>query len=102
VPLTASPWPGEEDSPWLIDYVAGYVRDGMTSTCALWSTAKGTTSTGRTLPADIEAAVIAKVVSWYEAEEGVIQKSVGDLSVQYDPIGDDPAFKLLRPYIRSA
>ncbi len=96
------PWPGSEDAPWLVDYVAGYTRGGIDTGSNNWSTVKGTTSTGRTLPQDIEQAVIQKVMTWYEQDEDVLSKSIGDLTVTYDVIAEDPATKLLAPHRRSA
>lgn len=104
--LVLRPQPGQEFQPWLVDYVAGYTFDGLSTSSALWSTAKGTTSTGRTLPYDIEAAVIAKAGRWYLGADTLVAKSVGDLRLQFGtgaggrPV--DPAADLLCAYRRSA
>ena len=100
--LDLRPNSGEEMPIWRAEYIAGYVFAGMSTSSSLWSTVKGTTSTGRTLPADIEAAVISKVATWYQGDEDVRSKSIGDLSVTYDENAKDPAMTLLAPYRRSA
>lgn len=97
--LTRTPWAGQEAPSWLVDYVAGFTL-GMSTGSQLWSTRSGTTSTGRTLPADIERAVALKAVAMYEGSEGVAEKSVGDLKVRYGSYGSktlvtDPAEVLL-------
>lgn len=108
VPLSASPWPGQELPTWMAEYVAGYTRGGIDTGSDLWSTAKGTTSTGRTLPEDLEAAVIAKVVSLYESGGGeeIAELAVGDLRQRASSFGAGGAAKksraeqLLAPYVR--
>ncbi len=103
IPLSGSPFPGEERSPWLVDYVAGYTYDGFTTDAALYSTAGpgGTTSTGRTLPEDIEDAVSRKAAAIYMGDEGVIERKVGDLAVKFATVGGAPrdlAAELLNSY----
>jgi hypothetical protein len=92
--MTLSPIPGQETRPWLIEYEAGYVIGGTTST------AGGTTSTGETLPDDIEQAAIEKVRHFYEQRGGVTGMKVGDLSINYASGGEDAASELLTPYRR--
>src|SRR3990167_5035078 len=50
--------PNSEEKPWLIEYQAGYVFPETSST------AYGTTSTGRSLPEDIEQAVLLKAIEF--------------------------------------
>lgn len=97
-------WPkvGQEYPDWRVEYVAGWTLTGLSTDSAHWSTLAGTTSTGRTLPHDVEYAVIKKTLAYYQQNEGVIAKQVGDLRLEYDPVGEDPALLLLKPYRRSA
>ena len=96
--------PGTEAPSWYVSYEAGYVGvNGTTSTIG------GTTSTGRTLPEDIEEAVIRKITEWYlgrRANPAVKSKSVGDLAISYrsesDGAGPSAAECLLDPYRRLA
>lgn len=81
--LEMRPVPGQEFEPWMADYVAGYTLDGISTGDSLWSTEKGTTSTGRTLPEDIEYAVIRRVVNTYTGQLLVLEKRVGDLQVKF-------------------
>ena len=89
--------PGSELAPWLCDYAAGYTLAGTTSTDF-----GGTTSTGRTLPHDIEQAVAIKAAEWFRGDDGVASKRVGDLQVSYksDPGQLGRAERLLAPYRR--
>ena len=102
IPLAPAYWPGEERAPWLADYVAGFTYDGIDTGSALYSTVHGSTSTGRTLPEDIEEAVRYRVAAMYEGNEGVVERSVGDLRVKYATFVDgravDPAADMLAPY----
>jgi len=95
--------PGTETKPWLVEYQAGYIGiDGMESTDG------GTTSTERTLPEDIEQAVLMKAaeLAVRGGSVGVSSKKVGDLSITYDSqiasmTGANvrsEAEELLRPY----
>lgn len=102
--LSPRPLPGQEYPAWLADYVAGYTYGGLTTASANWSTEAGTTSTGRTLPEDIEEAVIAKAVGLYDGSDQVIEEQVGDLRVRYSGASGgtkpDLAAQLLEPYCR--
>lgn len=84
--LVSRPRPGEEYRPWMIDYVAGYTYGGLTTDSSLYSTAHGTTSTGRTLPEDIEHAVALRAHSMYRGQDGVAgdikSASVGGIKVE--------------------
>lgn len=71
--------PGSEEKPWLVEYQAGYVYPETSST------EYGTTSTGRTLPEDIEQAVLLRAAELFRQGQsaGIVSKSVGDLSITY-------------------
>lgn len=102
VPLSPSYNAGQEEEPWLADYIAGWTYAGVSTDSDNWSTMNGTTSTGRTLPYDIEDAVILRVAQRYERTEGVKSKRVGDLAITYATASDgrlvDPAEDLLSQY----
>lgn len=110
--LEERPVPGEETQPWFARYQAGYVHGGLSTESAHYSTQNGTTDTGRTLPEDIEEAVLVKCRSIYEQSvEGhgaTLSETLGDLSVTYRSDGGDRAsgqagaFEelLLEPYRR--
>lgn len=106
MPLQPMPMTGQEYKPWLIDYVAGYTYNGIDTGSANWSTRAGTTSTGRTLPEDIEAAVLANAeVQAVQPPGGVQSESLGDVSVSYQNFrsadgGMEPWQALLAPYRR--
>lgn len=78
--------PDGERRKWLIEFTAGYVGPkGTTSTGLI-----GSTSTGSTLPAEIEDATIELVKSAYLARkrgDDVKSESVGDVSVTYKDTG---------------
>jgi len=102
LPLAAAYWAGEEAEPWMVDYVAGWTYSGLSTASDNWSTVQGTTSTGRTVPEDIELAVQLRVLALQSGDLGVVERSVGDLRVKYQS-GDegsrmDPAEELLAPY----
>ena len=86
--------PNAETRPWYITYEAGYSLAGTTSTGG------GCTTTGRTLPDDIEMGVIEKVRQLYGGMSGVTSKRVGDLAITYRSEGPDTAESLLQPYRR--
>lgn len=103
--LTVTQWPGQEEPTWLNDYVAGYTYGGISTGSDKWTTRGGTTSTGRTLPEDIERAVILKTITMFEGNDGVAEKWVGDLRVRYgsfeaNAVIVDQAQLLLVPYRR--
>jgi hypothetical protein len=104
--LALRPLAGQEFPQWRAEYVAGYTYSGISTDSSLWSTAKGSTSTGRTLPEDIERAIVIKVTDTYGGTEGVAEKSVGDLRIRYSSFGTaekpDIATALLAPYRRYA
>lgn len=92
--------PQSDETPWLIDYAAGYIVNGSSST------SYGTTSTGPTVPADLELAVQMKAAEFIERTGDVSSKTVGDFSITYLSENfqagkkQDPALELLRPYRR--
>ena len=96
--------PGSESRPWLVEYVAGYTLDGVDTGSENWSTRGGTTSTGRTLPHDIEHAILKKAAELYVMQPGnVLSESAGDLSVTYANSATNyrsEAEELLGPYRR--
>lgn len=105
IPMSLTPLAGQETRPWLVDYVAGYTYGGIDTGSTMWSTEKGTTSTGRTLPEDIEHAVALKAIAYYEGDDEVVSEQLGDLRVQYrsERLDDEaPSLpeKLLLPYRR--
>lgn len=79
--LTTFPPPDSEARRWLVEWSAGYTGpDGTTST------GHGASSTGSTLPADLEDACLELVKASYKARSrpGDVQsESVGDVSVTY-------------------
>lgn len=83
IPLSPEPMPGQEERTWLVDYVAGYTYAGLTTDSVHWSTRYGTTSTGRTLPEDIESAVLLRAQGMFEQTDGVEAEKLGDLEVRY-------------------
>jgi len=85
--------PGGEYKRWLVEFTAGYVLSGGLSTSsALWSTAGGSTSTGPTLPDEIEDATIEVAKGMYLSrlrDPGVTSERVGEVSITYQqPVGD--------------
>ena len=102
IPLDPAFWPGEEMARWLSDYKAGWTYVGISTDSENYSTVHGTTSTGRTVPEDIEQAVILRTVSIYGGEAGVVERRVGDLQIKYAIASDgtpfDPAKALLDAY----
>lgn len=100
--------PRSELQPWYADYTAGYVFPGMSTDGALYTTCAGvgltgSTSTGSTLPADIQHAVALKAKELFENLDGVQSKGIGDLSITYtsESLGNrSPAERLLEPYVK--
>lgn len=108
VDLEETAIPGSEYERYLVRYHAGYLTPpGSTST------AYGSTSTGATLPYDLQqaAAELTKEMYLRRQRSGAMKsKTVGDLSITYD-LGDQSDGKgtalpnnvrsLLAPYVRS-
>lgn len=82
--LELRPMTGQEWRPWMADYVAGWTYDGLSTSSANWSTAAGSTSTGRTLPEDIEQAVLLWCVKAHTVPPGVASEQLGDVRVEYN------------------
>lgn len=104
IPLEPQPMPGQEYKPWLCDYVAGWTYNGVSTSSPNWSTVNGSTSTGRTMPEDIEQAVLLRAQELHVNPLGVVKEVVGDLSVQYNARSvnlDSPAEIMLLPYQRA-
>lgn len=97
--------PGQEETPWLFEYAAGWRVSCSTST------GYGVTSTGIEVPGDIRMAVEETVKSWYltrQADPSVQSVTVGSLSMTYKSGGPvtsmgslpDAATRLLARYRR--
>ncbi len=84
IPLDPQPMSGQENRPWLVDYVAGWTYDGLSTSSANYSTVAGTTSTGRTVPYDVEQAVILRAQTFAQNRGDVQAEQLGDLSVTYN------------------
>lgn len=102
-----NPVPGSEERPWLVDYRAGWTLGGIDTGSPNWSTEKGTTSTGPTVPADIKQAILARATLTYNSREDVVSEWVGDLKVNYSSGGidgsqPDSAVRALHRYRRWA
>ncbi len=79
--LVSATLPGRERRPWLVEYVAGYVYPEAATSDTVYATQA--TSTARTLPYDLEQAVLLRAARWYERGGGVTSRRVGDLGVTY-------------------
>lgn len=91
--------PDSEIKSNYVEYQAGYVWPETSST------GYGTTSTGLTLPADLQYGVLLRAIDIYTKDPDVLSQSIGDLSVTYrserdDPDGRTPAERALAPYRR--
>lgn len=107
IPIAWTPMAGQETRPWLVDYTAGYTYGGVDTGSSNYSTVAGTTSTGRTLPEDVEMAVALKAIALRDGTERVSAEQLGDLKVNYRSAGEDETFRepyevLLEPYRRMA
>jgi hypothetical protein len=90
--------PASERRAWLVVYEAGWQLTPSTSTSAFV-----TTSTDRTLPSDIERAVLIRAAEIAEGGGGQIKNmKVGPLAMNYSSEGSDTntAEGLLTPYRR--
>lgn len=106
--LVTRPLPGQEFPAWMADYTAGYTL-GLSTDSSLYTTAEGSTDTARTLPEDIEQAVVLKAAGMFSGDEDVTEEEVGDLRVSYASGSGQgglrnasPADMLLAPYRRLA
>lgn len=109
--LSPHPLPGDEYKPWLVDYKAGYVYAGLDPASPNYSTANGSTDTGRTLPEDIEEAVLLRCQRIYDRADMVSGEKLADIEVNYrsggiaggaDASDATPEALLLSPYRRVA
>jgi len=96
-----------ELKPWMVSYTAGFVGPtGMDTSSPVWSTCGGlqnSTSTGSTVPMDIEQAVLLKAAEWARGNPaGIASEGIADLTVSYMTSGNyrSEAEDLLRPYQR--
>lgn len=79
------PRPNSPTRPWLCVYEAGYQFACATSTSS-WVTR----TTGRTLPEEIEQAVLLKAAEFYQGTtQGVQRMKVGPLEVNFSSEGQD-------------
>ena len=85
--LDAAPMPNADERPYLVRYIAGWTYAGLSTDSPAWSTAGGTTDTGRSLPEDLEQAAILKAKGWYRQTAGIKSKTVDDLSITYTDRG---------------
>ena len=103
-PLSPEPVPGDEYEPFLVDYRAGWTLAGVDTGSNNWSTVQGTTSTGRTLPDDLEYGVLLRAQNMFEGlDDAVTAESLGDVSVNYSSAQKDqmtPYEMALAPYRR--
>lgn len=93
------PRPAQVARHWMVLYEAGWIRNETSSTCSAWVS----TSTGRTLPEDVEHAVLLKAAEFYQAGGGsgdIVSMRVGPLSLNYGSEAVDPVVSLLAPYRR--
>jgi hypothetical protein len=101
VPLDPFPSPGMEYEPWLVDYIAGWTYAGVDPASTNYSTAAGSltgTDTGRTLPEDIEAGVLARAEAFVNGASEVEMEKLGDLEVNYRSLGTDRDGRLITRY----
>ncbi len=90
--FTRNPRPTHVLRPWLVVYEAGWQFAESSSTCMV------TTSTGRSLPFDVEHAVLIKASNLYQGGGDVSMMKVGPLELNYSSEGQDEAEMLLTPY----
>lgn len=112
LPLESAPLSGQEYRPWLADYVAGWTYGGLSTSSPNWSTGGavfGTTSTERTLPEDVEQAVLFKAQTLYDDGDQIASETLGDMTTNYRSLGTDAngraltrSAELLDPYRRVA
>ena len=79
--VTDLPTPGGEYRTWLVEWSAGYIGPNGTS-----STGHGNTSTGQTLPEDLEEACLELIKASYlrrTRSDDIQSERVGDVSVSY-------------------
>lgn len=95
--ITRYPRPSAVARPWMVEYEAGYIYAGTSSTSDDWLT----TSTGRDLPYDLERAVLMKAAEFYAgSSRGIEGVQVGPLRINYGSESLDPVAEMLAPYRR--
>ena len=95
--LSDYPRPAAVRRSWLVSYEAGWQFACASSTSSDWLT----TTTGRTLPEDVERAVLLKAAELYGASSyGMSAMRVGPLAINYQSEGVDQVRDLLGPYRR--
>ena len=93
------PRPADVSRPWFVVYEAGWQLACTSSTGTDWAT----TTTGRTLPEDVERAVLLKAADLYQwSISGASRIKVGPLELNYRSADDavDPVVELLAPWRR--
>lgn len=95
--ITRRPVPSAVVRRWLVTYEAGWILNETSSTCSAWAS----TSTGRTLPEDVERAVLLKAAEFAQGSvSGVESMKVGPLALNFGTETLDPVTQLLAPYRR--
>lgn len=95
--IESYPRPATVTRPWLVDYEAGWQLTPSTSTDGRWLAS----STDRTLPEDVERAVLLKAAEFAQgSNRGIEMMQVGPLRVNYGSEALDPVIELLAPYRR--
>lgn len=94
--ISSFPVPNAIQRHWLLVYEAGWSLLGSSSTDRY-----ATTSTGRTLPDEIERAVMLKAAEFWQGDGGgVTSYKVGPLALNYGSADEDEVCRLLAPYRR--
>ena len=95
--ITRKPIPAAVAKTWLVEYEAGWQYACTSSTSNDWLT----TTTGRTLPEDVERGILLKAAEFANGTSmGIESLRVGPLSVNYGSEAPDPVVSLLGPYRR--
>ena len=95
--ISRYPRPSAVQKRWMVTYESGWIRNETSSTCSAWAS----TSTGRTLPFDVERAVLLKAAEFAGGSAtGIKSMTVGPLSVNYGSEQSDEVAVLLTPYRR--
>lgn len=91
-----SPLPSAANRRWLVVYEAGWQLE-CSSTANDWLT----TTTGQTLPGDVEHAILMKAAELYQGSAaGVESMQVGPLRMNWSSEASDPVIDILSPYRR--
>ncbi len=97
--LDRYPRPGQVVRRWLVEYEAGW-QLACSSSTGKWASV----TTGRTLPEDVERAVLLKAADFAQGSVGqsISGMRVGPLALNYASESLDPVVELLSPYRREA